>query len=98
MDTADGRIQLISNVIKSSLNIDMSVLMGANIAMNVAEEDFCESTIGSRSEDQGAVLKQLFHRPHFRINVVRDVAAVELCGALKVGGARVLIVRTGLCY
>jgi len=79
MDTVDGKIQLISSVIESLLDIDMSVLMGANIAMNVAQEDFCESTIGCKSAEQGAVLKQLFHRPHFHINVVSDIAAVELC-------------------
>lgn len=84
IDTADGKIQLISDVIKSILDIDVSVLMGANIAMDVAQGDFCESTIGCRSEEQGAVLRSLFHRSHFSINVVQDVAVVELCGALKV--------------
>ncbi len=87
MDTADGKIQLISDVIKDTLGVDMSVLMGANIAMDVARGDFCESTIGCRSEEKGHVLRNLFHRPFFGINVVRDVAAVELCGALKVGVA-----------
>jgi glycerol-3-phosphate dehydrogenase (NAD+) len=88
MDTTDGSIKLISDVIKSLINIDMSVLMGANIALDVAKEDFCESTIGCRSPEQGEVLKALFQRPSFRISVVRDVAAVELCGALKVGVVR----------
>lgn len=85
MDTEDGCIKLISDVIKSALHIDMSVLMGANIAMDVAKGDFCEATIGSKLEEQGAVLKTLFTTPRFRISVVNDVAAVELCGALKVG-------------
>ncbi len=35
-----------SNVIKGILDIDVSVLMGANIASEVAKEDFCEATIG----------------------------------------------------
>ena len=46
MDTEEGTIRLISDVIGTSLNIDMSVLMGANIANDVAHEDFCECTIG----------------------------------------------------
>ena len=46
MDTEEGTIRLISDVIHTSLNIEMSVLMGANIAKDVAHEDFCECTIG----------------------------------------------------
>ena len=42
------------------------------------------STAGSRYSEQGKILKLLFDRPNFRINVVPDVATVELCGALKV--------------
>ena len=85
MDTTDGTIRLISEVITSLLHIDISVLMGANIALDVVKGDFCESTIGCRSSEQGEVLKSLLNRPTFRINVVKDIAAVELCGALKVG-------------
>ena len=39
---------------------------------------------GSAVEEQGQVLKLLFERPQFRINVVPDAPTVELCGALKV--------------
>ena len=35
-----------SNVIRTMLNIECAVLMGANIASEVAKEDFCEATIG----------------------------------------------------
>lgn len=45
-ETPDGGIQLISDVIKSTLNIDCAVLMGANLAGEVADEKFCETTIG----------------------------------------------------
>ena len=48
MDTEEGTIRLISDIIHTSLNIEMSVLMGANIAKDVAHEDFCECTIGRR--------------------------------------------------
>ena len=50
MDTEEGTIRLISDVIHTSLNIEMSVLMGANIAKDVAHEDFCECTIGREGE------------------------------------------------
>lgn len=83
IDSEEGHIQLITQVIHNILNIDMSALMGANIAMDVARQDFCEATIGSAVPEQGEVLKLVFQRPEFRINVVPDAPTVELCGALK---------------
>ena len=47
MDVKAGHIRLISEVISDSLNMDVAVLMGANVAMDVAKEDFCECTIGN---------------------------------------------------
>ena len=52
MDTEEGTIRLISDVIHTSLNIEMSVLMGANIAKDVAHEDFCECTIGRKKRER----------------------------------------------
>nr|XP_004571377.2 glycerol-3-phosphate dehydrogenase 1-like protein isoform X2 [Maylandia zebra] len=40
-------LRLISDVIREKMEIDVSVLMGANIANEVAAEKFCESTIGT---------------------------------------------------
>lgn len=41
-----GGIELISHIISRQLQIPVSVLMGANLASEVAEEMFCETTIG----------------------------------------------------
>lgn len=79
----DGGIELISNVIKNMLNIEMCVLMGANLAPEVAAEKFCETTIGCKDPQIGKLLKDLIQTDNFRVTVVDDVYTVELCGALK---------------
>lgn len=44
---AEGNVDLISNMVKSLLKIDCLVVMGANLANEVAAEQFCEATIGN---------------------------------------------------
>ena len=44
-----GSVDLISNMVKNQLNIECCVVMGANIANEVANENFCEATIGKNS-------------------------------------------------
>lgn len=47
-DVADGGgILLISDVIREMLKIPCAALMGANIANEVAKENYCEATIGN---------------------------------------------------
>lgn len=57
--------------------------MGANLANEVAQGQFCESTVGCRDMEQGRVLKDLFHTDNFLITVVTDATSVEAFGALK---------------
>lgn len=45
-----GGIQLISHIIAQELGTECAVLMGANLAKEVAEEEFCETTIGRFTE------------------------------------------------
>ncbi|XP_043247946.1 glycerol-3-phosphate dehydrogenase [NAD(+)], cytoplasmic-like isoform X1 [Colletes gigas] len=78
-----GGIELISHIISKKLHIPMSVLMGANLASEVAEEMFCETTIGCKDKAMAPVLRDLIQTSYFRAVVVEDVDSVECCGALK---------------
>lgn len=84
-DVAEGGgIELISHIITKHLKIPCSVLMGANLANEVAEEKFCETTIGCNDMKLAPILRDLMQAHYFRVVVVDDVDAVEVCGALKV--------------
>lgn len=84
VDVEKKGLHLISDIIRESLdNIDVSVLMGANLANEVAQEQFSEATIGCYNAENGEIFKSLFHCKYFRIRVIGDVHGVELCGALK---------------
>lgn len=83
LDMNEKGVDLISSCIRKTLNINCAVLMGANIASDVASEFFCEATVGCKDAIMGRVFKDLFQTPYFRIVVVDDEESVELCGALK---------------
>ncbi|CAO3631684.1 unnamed protein product [Mucor fragilis] len=76
-------VTLFSEEISRKLGINVAALSGANIADEVALERFCETTIGSRSEEDGELFFKLFNTNYFHVNVIRDYVGVELCGALK---------------
>lgn len=78
-----GGIELISHVITRHLKIQVCVLMGANLAGEVAEEKFCETTIGCKDKSLGPILRDMIQTDYFRVVVVDDVDTVEVCGALK---------------
>ncbi|KAL3829541.1 hypothetical protein ACJIZ3_018343 [Penstemon smallii] len=75
---------MISSLISEQLGINCCVLMGANIANEIALEKFSEATIGYR-KDKEIMEKwvQLFNTPYFIVSAVQDVEGVELCGTLK---------------
>ena len=75
--------QLVSNVIHNKLNIDCSVLMGANIALEVGEERLSEAVIGYSTRQNAEIFVELFHTPYFNVTPVNDAAGAEMCGTLK---------------
>lgn len=58
--------------------------MGANLANEVADGQFCETTIGCRDLRVAPLLRDIIQTDDFRVVVVDDEDAVEVCGALKV--------------
>jgi glycerol-3-phosphate dehydrogenase len=61
----------------------VSVLMGANIATDVAKGQFVESTLACRDLAAASALKDIFQSPSFQVQLSEDVTTVELCGAFK---------------
>lgn len=83
LQESPGKIALVSSLISDELGSECAVLMGANIASEVAKEEFSEATVGCQDKDMSRVYQQLFDTPYFKITTVRDSGTVELCGALK---------------
>lgn len=76
-------ISTFASLIEGKLSIPTSALSGANIALEVAKGQFCETTIGVPSHDDALLWEAVFDNPSFRVNCVDDVAGVSLSGALK---------------
>ncbi|RZC71309.1 hypothetical protein C5167_035241 [Papaver somniferum] len=75
---------MISSLISEKLGVDCCVLMGANIANEIAVEKFSEATVGYREDKEVAeIWVKLFGTPYFQVSAVQDVEGVELCGTLK---------------
>ena len=79
----DKRVELLSSVISRLLEIPCYVLMGANIASEVAKGTFCEATIGSRNYEHAQIIKGLIQTDEFRIVIKPDTEVIEVLGALK---------------
>jgi len=83
MDVTEHGFELISGLINKELGIDCAVLMGANIANEIALEKFSEATVGCVDVENGKLWQELFHTPYFHVRAVQDVVGPELCGTLK---------------
>ncbi|KAI3670099.1 hypothetical protein L6452_41727 [Arctium lappa] len=75
---------MISTLVSQQLGVNCCVLMGANIANEIAVEKFSEATVGYRENREIAdKWVQLFSTPYFMVSPCQDVEGVELCGTLK---------------
>jgi glycerol-3-phosphate dehydrogenase (NAD+) len=93
LELEGGKLGLCSDLLRKLLGHDVAVLMGANVANEVAAGEFCEATLGIQSEDHKDMLVKLFDCQSFRVNAVSDIPGVELCGALK----NVVALGAGFC-
>lgn len=94
IDFDENGLVLISDTIRKGLpGMDVSVLMGANVATGLANEEFCEATIGYSIEENGLLWKEVFDIDYYKIQLSQDFKTVELCGALK----NVVALGAGFC-
>lgn len=84
--------KLLSTYITEELGVYCGVLSGANLAPEVAQCKWSETTVayaipedfkGKRLDFDHSTLKSVFHRPYFHVRVVNDVVGVSIAGALK---------------
>lgn len=85
VEVKDGNIRIFADVIEQILGCKCSALSGANIANEVAQDKFSETTIGYRAGEleSAELFFKVFDTPTFRVGLIEDVAGVSLCGALK---------------
>lgn len=91
VDVSADSITLFPSYISHHLGIYCGALSGANIAGEIANEKFSETTIaysppdfrGEMDDVSRETIRKLFHRPYFHVQISHDVAGVCLCGALK---------------
>merc|ERR1712217_207357 len=93
LELEGGKLGLCSDSLRKLLGHEVGVLMGANVANEVAAGEFCEATLGLKEKTHQDVLRKLFDCQSFRVNAVNDVPGVELCGALK----NVVALGAGFC-
>lgn len=83
VEVVGTEISTFASLIEEKLGTPCSALSGANIALEVALGQFCETTIGTPSPTDATLWHAVFDAPSFRVATVEDVNGVSLGGALK---------------
>uniref|UniRef100_A0A3S8V2W7 Glycerol-3-phosphate dehydrogenase [NAD(+)] n=1 Tax=Nephromyces sp. MMRI TaxID=2496275 RepID=A0A3S8V2W7_9APIC len=81
--------QYIQNVLK----IECSAISGANVAKDIADEQFSETTLGYSDQESAVVWQQLLDTKYFKVNPIPDKCGVQICGAVK----NVIALAAGFC-
>jgi glycerol-3-phosphate dehydrogenase (NAD+) len=93
LELEGGKLGLCSDLLRKLVGHDVGVLMGANVANEVAAGEFCEATLGLKDTTNKDMLVKVFDCQTFRVSAVDDIPGVELCGALK----NVVALGAGFC-
>merc|ERR1719389_1501989 len=67
VDIDANGMKLCSETIAEIVGHDVSVIMGANVANEVARGDFCEATVGATDATKGELFRQLFNTKTFSV-------------------------------
>ncbi|KAI8888800.1 glycerol-3-phosphate dehydrogenase [NAD+] [Backusella circina FSU 941] len=93
LDYKNNNLLLFSEEIEKILGVNCAALSGANIASEVADEQFGETTIACKDQKEGEIFLKLFHTDYFDVNVIADMRGLQVCGALK----NVVALGAGIC-
>lgn len=76
-------ISTFAQLVEEKLGTPCGALGGPNVALDVANEQMCETTIGCKTQDECDLWKAVFNTKRFKVTTVQDVSGVSLAGALK---------------
>ncbi|XP_043065024.1 titin homolog [Drosophila ficusphila] len=82
MRESDGQITLVSQEISERLGIPCYSMMSTHSAMEMAQEEQCEVTLGCSDEGHARLLTDVLQTENCSVISVDDVDGVELCGTL----------------
>ncbi|CAL1156602.1 unnamed protein product [Cladocopium goreaui] len=104
LELEGGKLGLCSDLLRKLLGHEVGVLMGANVANEVAAGEFCEATLGIQDKKHMQMLVKLFDCRTFRVTAVDDIPGDEFekslrgfCDGLDYGGnTKAALIRIGL--
>ncbi|VDP98998.1 unnamed protein product [Trichobilharzia regenti] len=89
----ENRVKLVSDLIREQTGKRCVVVSGATTAIEIAQKQFTEVTIGSKSLDSGEEVKKLLQTSYLKMIITQDDVGVELCGGIK----HVVAIAAGIC-